>query len=101
MSKLQYLTDCQIAHIACVSTAELYDLKIFSTAALTLNYDLDPRKLIMRIGKLAQILDICAKFRENRTCSCREITASLTNQQTNKQTRVITIPHKQVAMTVN
>jgi len=40
------------------------------------------------------MLNNCAKFHENQTCSIPEITANVTNQRTNKhqQTRMITMP---------
>ena len=76
-----------------------YDLKIVSIVLLSLNFTLSSQKLKFLTFV---ILNICAKFHKNRFCTFREITkASLmnesrtsqqSNQPTNQQTRVITIP---------
>jgi len=44
------------------------------------------------VEDLAQMLDICDRYHENRTFSFREITTSVTNKRTNKQTSLITMP---------
>jgi len=38
------------------------------------------------------MLNVCANFHKNRTCTIREITSEVTNERTHQQTCVIIIP---------
>ena len=70
----------------CQTTAELYDWKIFITAVLTLNFDLDLSKLNREIWHRRKS-DLC--FSRNHKYNTHN--ERQTNQPTNKQSRVITI----------
>ena len=69
-------------------------------ADVTLNFDLDLSLIPQHLLSLG-ILNICAKFyenrawysfRENSTCVTNKPSNERKNKQTNKQTRLITIP---------
>jgi len=75
---VQYLSHWQ----RCVEPRPSYcDLKIFSTS-VKLSFDLYLPKVKSVLTFV--MLNICAKFHENRICSFQEITSEQTNQTTNK-----------------
>ena len=60
-----------------------YEWKIFTTAVLTLNFDLDLSEVNSDIWYI-HTLNIGAKFRENRSCTFRKITTSVIYETTNE-----------------